>query len=270
MALLAGILLIIALPPSLGALGWIQLAGNAVPSNSIPYFAARLPSVSPWGFRFFPVATVFAMRGLGTAAAPSWANAAAIHGVSADLVCPESSRLMDGVAVLPAALLIVLLATADVTSVLLLHPPGKGSLPLAIFTVMANAPESLVGGLCLAYVGAAAAFLGIRLAGHHQFQADLMSALIRLTQNLGKSFGNQPVFQSVSFEIQPRQHLALLGSSGGGKSTLLRLLAGLDTPTQGQLWRTDDCLVSESERIVVPPRERKLAMVFQDLALCRR
>lgn len=92
-----------------------------------------------------------------------------------------------------------------------------------------------------------------------------MSALIR-AQNLGKSFGNQPVFQSVSFEIQPRQHLALLGSSGGGKSTLLRLLAGLDTPTQGQLW-IDDCLVSESERIVVPPHERKLAMVFQDLAL---
>lgn len=92
-----------------------------------------------------------------------------------------------------------------------------------------------------------------------------MSALIR-AQNLGKSFGNQPVFQSVSFEIQPRQHLALLGSSGGGKSTLLRLLAGLDAPTQGQLW-IDDCLVSESERIVVPPHERKLAMVFQDLAL---
>jgi hypothetical protein len=52
------------------------------------------------------------------------------------------------------------LATADVGSVLLLHPPGQGSLPLAIFTVMANAPESLVASLCLVYVAPA---LGIVL-----------------------------------------------------------------------------------------------------------
>ena len=39
-----------------------------------------------------------------------------------------------------------------VGTVLLLHPPGQSSLPLTIFTVMANAPESLVASLCLAYI----------------------------------------------------------------------------------------------------------------------
>jgi hypothetical protein len=56
-------------------------------------------------------------------------------------------------------MLAALLATADISTVLLLHPPGKASLPLAIFTVMANAPESLVATLCLIYVAAASGLL---------------------------------------------------------------------------------------------------------------
>ena len=54
-----------------------------------------------------------------------------------------------------------LLATADVGTVLLLHPPGHTSLPLAIFTVMANAPEAQVASLCLLYFLAAAGVLGL-------------------------------------------------------------------------------------------------------------
>jgi hypothetical protein len=55
-----------------------------------------------------------------------------------------------------------LLATAEIGTVLLLHPPGHGSLPLAVFTIMANAPEALVAMLCFFYVGLAlaAAVLG--------------------------------------------------------------------------------------------------------------
>ena len=58
-----------------------------------------------------------------------------------------------------AALLAGLLATADVGTVLLLHPPGESSLPLAIFTVMANAPEALVASLCATYLIAAGCLL---------------------------------------------------------------------------------------------------------------
>lgn len=92
-----------------------------------------------------------------------------------------------------------------------------------------------------------------------------MTALLQV-QNLGKSFDDQAVFESVTFEVRAGQHLALLGSSGCGKSTLLRLLAGLDTPQQGRIWMNGR-MVSEPDRILVPPHERKLAMLFQDLAL---
>jgi ABC-type spermidine/putrescine transport system permease subunit II len=65
-------------------------------------------------------------------------------------------------AVLLSALLVALLSGVDVTTVLLLHPPGRPSLPLAIFTVMANAPEHMVAVLCLLYVGGATvALVGI-------------------------------------------------------------------------------------------------------------
>lgn len=92
-----------------------------------------------------------------------------------------------------------------------------------------------------------------------------MTALLHV-QDLGQAFGEHAVFQSVSFELHAGQHLAVLGPSGCGKSTLLRLLAGLDAPTEGRIW-LDGRLVSEPGRILVPPHERKLSMVFQDLAL---
>lgn len=92
-----------------------------------------------------------------------------------------------------------------------------------------------------------------------------MTPLLR-AENLGKSYRQVAVFESVSFQIHSGQHLALLGPSGCGKSTALRLLAGLETPTQGEVW-LEGKLLSWPEGIVVPPHQRKMAMVFQDLAL---
>src|SRR4029078_2506073 len=86
------------------------------------------------------------------ATSPTWACVAGVHGV------PLATYLWRVVLpiVLPAGgvmfLLVGVLATADPNTVLLLHPPGEASLPLAIFTVMANAPETLVASLCLVYV----------------------------------------------------------------------------------------------------------------------
>jgi ABC-type Fe3+ transport system permease subunit len=102
------------------------------------------------GFRFLPVALLFGLRSWATMP-PSWALAAAVHGV------PFASYLVRVVlphlapAVAASFLLVALLATADLTTVLLLHPPGASSLPLSIFTVMANARESLVASLCMTY-----------------------------------------------------------------------------------------------------------------------
>ncbi len=155
---LVGLLLVFALPPALGALGLIQLAG-ASSAQLDPVLRGPFTVSLALALRFFPVAAVFAMRRLGSTS-PSWA-AAAVHGVSLTAFGRKVLVPWLASAALPAALLIALLATADVSSVLLLHPPGKGSLPLAIFTVMANAPEALVGALCLAYVGGAALLLGL-------------------------------------------------------------------------------------------------------------
>jgi ABC-type Fe3+ transport system permease subunit len=110
------------------------------------------------GLRFFPVAAILGLRAWGSMPS-SWALVAGIHGVPLGtylrrVVLPF---LLPAVAMTLA--LVALLATADIGTVLLLQPPGAGSLPLAIFTVMANAPEALVASLCLIYLSLAAASL---------------------------------------------------------------------------------------------------------------
>ncbi len=52
-------------------------------------------------------------------------------------------------------------------------------------------------------------------------------------ENLSKTFGFRPVLRSVSFAVARGETIMLLGQNGGGKSTLLRLLAGLSKPTAG-------------------------------------
>ena len=104
--------------------------------------------------RGLPLAILLALRAVGSMP-PSWADAALVHRVSRGtyllrVALPWCSRWA-----LPAAAIAALLATAEVGTVLLLHPPGHASLPLAVFTIMANAPEALVAMLCLLYVSLA-------------------------------------------------------------------------------------------------------------------
>jgi sulfonate transport system ATP-binding protein len=58
-------------------------------------------------------------------------------------------------------------------------------------------------------------------------------------ERVGKRFGEREVLTALDLEIPPGQFVAVVGRSGGGKSTLLRLLAGLDTPSSGRV-RLDD------------------------------
>lgn len=145
------------LPPALGAFGIIDLATRS-PAWADPFLRSQTTVGLALGLRFFPVAALLGLRAWGTMSV-SWAQAAGIHAVPLGTY----ARKVVIPFLLPtgglALLLVALLATADVGTVLLLHPPGKSSLPLAIFTVMANAPESLVASLCLAYVGSAAGLL---------------------------------------------------------------------------------------------------------------
>ena len=81
-----------------------------------------------------------------------------------------------------------------------------------------------------------------------------------------RSYGNEAALTDVSLVLVSGRHTACVGPSGGGKSTLLRLLAGLEAPSAGCVLMQGET-VSEPGRILVPPHRRRLGMVFQDLAL---
>jgi ABC-type Fe3+ transport system permease subunit len=150
-------LALFALPPALTALGLVQLAA-AAPAWADPFLRSRLTVCAALGLRFVPVAVVLGLRAWGSTSA-TWALVAAVHGVSLPTYVWRVLVPLPLPAGAVALLLVALLATADVSTVLLLHPPGARSLPLAIFTVMANAPESVVASLCLVYVAGAAGLL---------------------------------------------------------------------------------------------------------------
>jgi iron(III) transport system permease protein len=151
-----------ALPPALGALGIVQLA-SAAPAWADSLLRSRLTVCLALGLRFFPVAAVLGLRAWVTMPA-SWTLAAAVHGVPVGTYARKVVAPFLFPSAAMALLLVALLATAEVGSVLLLHPPGESSFPLSIFTVMANAPEGLVASLCLVYLAAATGLLTTAMA----------------------------------------------------------------------------------------------------------
>ncbi len=85
-------------------------------------------------------------------------------------------------------------------------------------------------------------------------------------RNVCKLYDGRAALSNVTFAIEPGQHVAILGTSGCGKSTALRLLAGLDTPCEGEVM-LNGTVVSTARTIRMPPHLRGVSMVFQDLAL---
>lgn len=77
---------------------------------------------------------------------------------------------------------------------------------------------------------------------------------------ISKSFGDFQALTDVSVSIEPGKLTALLGPSGGGKSTLLRIIAGLETPDSGQVW------VDGADVTRLPARKRRIGFVFQHYA----
>ena len=85
-------------------------------------------------------------------------------------------------------------------------------------------------------------------------------------ENLWKSFGNQEVLRGVSFEVQAGEFVALIGSSGGGKSLLLKLLVGLLKPDRGRVWVAGKEVTALSRRELEALRSH-IGFVFQGGAL---
>ncbi|OEF96510.1 sulfate/molybdate ABC transporter ATP-binding protein [Desulfuribacillus alkaliarsenatis] len=84
-----------------------------------------------------------------------------------------------------------------------------------------------------------------------------------IVRNLNKKFGSFHAAKDVSFDIKKGKLIGLLGPSGGGKTTILRMLAGLEIPCSG------DILFHGKSVINSAPQERGIGFVFQNYALFR-
>ncbi len=84
--------------------------------------------------------------------------------------------------------------------------------------------------------------------------------------NLSKSYGDTQVLDRVSFTLEKLHSLVLIGPSGGGKTTLLRLLAGLETPTEGEIRVNGQPIVFDNPHSLREYRKR-VGMVFQSYNL---
>ena len=67
-------------------------------------------------------------------------------------------------------------------------------------------------------------------------------------ENLTKSYGIVPLFNNISFHINEGDKIALVARNGVGKSTLLRILAGQETPDSGTVWINKDVTVALFEQ----------------------
>ena len=90
----------------------------------------------------------------------------------------------------------------------------------------------------------------------------LMIELNKITH----SYGTKPILHNFTLNIEAKQLTCLLGSSGCGKTTILRLIAGLETPQNGQII-IDKETVYDNNQILVEPHHRDIGFIFQDLAL---
>jgi len=85
-------------------------------------------------------------------------------------------------------------------------------------------------------------------------------------RHITHAYEDKPVLQDFSLQIAAGRLTCLLGGSGCGKTTLLRIIAGLEIPVSGEVI-IDGQHVTENGRIVVPPHRRGVGFIFQDLAL---
>ena len=78
---------------------------------------------------------------------------------------------------------------------------------------------------------------------------------------VSKRFGTVTAVNQASFDIQRGEFFSLLGPSGCGKTTLLRIVAGFETPTEGEVF------IDDQPMSAIPPNRRPVNMVFQNYAI---
>ena len=82
-------------------------------------------------------------------------------------------------------------------------------------------------------------------------------------ENLGKRYGDAPLFADVSLAVEAGEVVAILGESGAGKSTLLNIVAGLDDADSGNVHVADQNVTTLDDDARAKLRRAKLGFVFQ-------
>ena len=82
-----------------------------------------------------------------------------------------------------------------------------------------------------------------------------------------KKFGKTIAVKNINLQVKDKDFVTLLGPSGCGKTTMLRMLAGLESPTEGEIFIDDKCVFSSYRRIDVSPDKRDVGFLFQNYAL---
>jgi len=88
-----------------------------------------------------------------------------------------------------------------------------------------------------------------------------MNKVIVKLENFSKSYGKKEIINNINLEVYEGEFLTLLGSSGCGKTTILRSISGLDYPTSGKVY------IDEEDVTSLEPQKRKVNTIFQNYAL---
>ena len=85
--------------------------------------------------------------------------------------------------------------------------------------------------------------------------------------HVSKYFGDKTALDDVTLNVKKGEFVTILGPSGCGKTTTLRMIAGLETPTEGRITIGDTVVYDAAEGINISPAKRDIGFLFQNYAL---
>ncbi|MFC0531442.1 ABC transporter ATP-binding protein [Phytohabitans kaempferiae] len=94
-----------------------------------------------------------------------------------------------------------------------------------------------------------------------------MVSIVDLHKHYRTAEGDVHAVRGISFDVARGEFVTLLGPSGCGKTTILRSVAGLETPTSGEIFINQRVVFSSGRRIRLTPAQRQIGMVFQSYAI---
>ncbi len=98
-------------------------------------------------------------------------------------------------------------------------------------------------------------------------QKDIIIKIKKLKKEFTDNGAPLVIFENTDLEIRHGEKIAIVGASGSGKSTLLSLLAGLDKPTEGEIFVKDIQINNLSEKELSDYRNREVSIIFQSFEL---